>query len=72
MVIQILDDRHNERPGCYRAYIASKPDSTVVCPMIGYASPGGSHRTIKAAALEARRMHPNAPIYRNGKLITLE
>lgn len=68
-VIQILEDLHNERAGYYRAFWSDTPDSDIVVTVLGYASPGGTHRTIKATALEAWRYYPLARIYRNGKEI---
>ena len=68
-VIQIWDDLHNERAGFYRAFWCDGADGTSGSPVIGYCSPGGSHRTIRAAAVEALRLHPGEQVYRNGKLI---
>jgi hypothetical protein len=67
--IQIWDDLHNERSGFYRAFWTTTPDATTGSPVIGYCSPGGSHRTVRATAAEALRQYPNTPIYRNGKLV---
>ncbi len=66
-VIVIWDDLHNERSGYVRAFWASNPEGTSGSPVIGYCSPGGSHRTIKACAAEVRRMYPGESIYRNGR-----
>jgi len=70
-VIQIWEDLHEERSGFYRAFWCDSADATTGCPVIGYASAGGSHRTIKAAAREANRLHPGVEIYRNGKEVKL-
>jgi hypothetical protein len=68
-VIVIWDDLHNERGGHYRAFWAAGPESTTGSPIIGYCSPGGSHRTLGAVSAEARRLYPDVPIYRNGRLV---
>lgn len=68
-VIAIWDDLHNERAGFYRAFWVAEPNGTTGSPVIGYCSPGGSHRTIRAAAAEVRRLYPSDPIYRNGRLV---
>lgn len=70
-IIAIWDDWHAERLGFYRAYWLASPDAESGSPVVGYCSPGGSHRTIRAAATEARRLYPGTPIYRNGKEIKL-
>lgn len=51
-IIQIWDDLHTERSGYYRAYWCESPEATTGSPVIGYCSPRGPHRTIKAAAQE--------------------
>lgn len=63
----VWEDNHNERPGFFRAYWADSPNGTTGSPVIGYCSPGGSHRTIKAVAAEVRRYYPGETVYRNGK-----
>ena len=68
-VVQIWDDLHNERSGFFRAFWCSSPDATTGSPVIGYCSPGGSHRTISGAAREVRRMYSDAQIFRNGRLV---
>lgn len=68
-VIQIWDDLHSERSGYFRAYWCASPDATSGSPVIGYCSPGGSHRTIRATVAEALRMHPGEKVYRNGRRI---
>lgn len=68
-VIQIWDDSDSERSGFYRAFWCATADSDTGSPVIGYCSPGGSHRTIRATAREVRRMYPDAAIYRNGKQV---
>ena len=66
-VVVIWEDNHNERAGFFRAFWGDSPDATSGSPVIGYCSPGGSHRTIKAVASEVRRYYPNEKIYRNGR-----
>lgn len=68
-VIDIWDDLHAERAGFFRAFWVSGPDAESGSPVIGYCSPGGSHRTIRAVAAEARRLYPGIDIYRNGRLL---
>jgi hypothetical protein len=71
-VIQIWSDLHTERRGnWYRAFWCESPDATEGSPVIGYCSPGGSQRTIRAAAWEVRRLYRDARIYRNGKEVKL-
>ncbi len=69
-VIQIWDDLSTERAGYYRAFWCAHKGSTSGSPVIGYCSPGGSHKTIRACAAEVRRMYPNDAIYRKGRLVT--
>ena len=66
-VVVVWDDLHEERSGYYRAFWAAHPDATSGSPVIGYCSPGGSHRTIRAVAAEVRRYYPGEVVYRNGK-----
>ena len=66
-VVQVWDDLHQERAGYFRAFWCASPESDSGSPVIGYCSPGGSHRTIRATVREVRRMYPDAPIYRNGR-----
>lgn len=69
-VIQVWDDMHSERAGFYRAFwCASGADGESGSPVVGYCSPGGSHRTIRAVIAECRRLGYTDPIYRNGRLI---
>ena len=68
-IIQIWEDLHNERANYYRAFWCDGPGATSGSPVIGYCSAGGSHRTIKAAIAECRRLGYTDPVYRNGKLI---
>lgn len=68
-VIQIWDDANAERAGFYRAFWCAGPDADGGSPVFGYCSPGGSHRTVRAAAAEARRVYPGAAIYRNGRAV---
>ena len=58
-------------PGFYRAYWAKAlpngtpdPDDSIVCPVIGYCSPGGVQRTIGAAVREIQRFYPHEPMFR--------
>lgn len=69
-VVQIWDDLHNERPGYYRAYWCADKSATTGSPVVGYCSPGGSHRTIRATAAEVGRLYPGEEIYRNGRRVT--
>lgn len=68
-VIVIWEDLHTERTGMVRAFWAASPDATSGSPIIGYASPGGSHKTVRACAAEARRLFPGETIYRNGRAV---
>ena len=68
-VVQVWDDLHNERLGYYRAFWTSAPDAATGSPVIGYCSPGGSHRTIKAVVAEVHRLYPGEVIYRNGRAV---
>lgn len=68
-IIQIWDDLNSERAGFYRAFWCADKDATTGSPVIGYCSAGGSHKTIRAAAAEARRLHPAEAIYRCGRII---
>lgn len=70
-VIVIWDDLHNERSGYYRAFWCDSPDGSIGSPVIGYCSPGGSQRTIKATAREVLRLYPGETVYRNGKEVRL-
>lgn len=65
----VWEDLHNERAGYFRAFWTDTVDGTVGSPVIGYCSPGGSHRTIKAVAADVRRYYPEQAIYRNGKVV---
>ena len=66
-VVVVWEDLHNERSGYFRAFWASSPTGTSGSPVIGYCSPGGSHRTIKAVVAEVRKFYPGEKVYRNGK-----
>ena len=66
-VVQIWEDWHNERSGFYRAFQCASIDATSGCPVIGYCSSGGSHRTIRAVVAEVRRLYPNERCYHNGR-----
>lgn len=69
-VIQVWDDSHSERGGFYRAFWCESPDSGSGSPVVGYCSPGGSHRTISGVIAECRRLGYADPVYRNGRLIS--
>jgi uncharacterized protein YcsI (UPF0317 family) len=66
-VVQIWEDLHSERAGYFRAFQCESVDSTCGCPVIGYCSPGGSHKTIRAVVAEVRQHYPNERCYRNGR-----
>jgi hypothetical protein len=71
-VIEIREDLHNERSGYYRAFWAEVlPDGELGggSPVVGYCSPGGSHRTIQAAMAEALRHYPGEAVYRLGRIL---
>lgn len=68
-VVQIWEDLHNERGGYVRAFWCATSEADSGSPVIGYCSPGGSHRSIIACAMEVWRNHPRAQIFRNGKQI---
>lgn len=70
-VIVVWDDRHTERTGYFRAFWCSDPNGTCGSPVIGYCSPGGSHRTIRAVAAEVRKYYPGESVYRNGREVKL-
>ena len=66
-VVQIWDDYSVERAGFYRAFWCDSADSSTGSPVIGYCSPGGTHRTIKAAVAHVLRRYPGTECYRNGR-----
>ena len=66
-VVQIWDDLHTERSGYFRAFWCESSEVTSGSPVVGYCSPGGSYRTIRATAADVWRRHPDARIYRNGR-----
>jgi hypothetical protein len=69
-VIAVHEDNHTERSGYFRAYWSDRPDGTGNgCPVVGYCSPGGSHRTIRATVAEALRLYPGEEVWRNGRRI---
>lgn len=68
-VVLIESDNHCERPGFFRAFSAASPDATVMCPLVGYCSPGGSFRTIRACLADTLKREPSAKVYRNGRLL---
>jgi hypothetical protein len=65
-VIVVWEDLHNERAGYFRAFWAATPESFLGSPVLGYCSPGGSYRTIRAVAAEVRQYYPGETVYRNG------
>ncbi len=68
----VWEDYSHERRGIwYRAFWADGPDGTTGSPVIGYCSPGGSHRTIKAVAAEVQRYYPGETVYRNGRKVNV-
>jgi hypothetical protein len=69
-VICIWEDLHAERSGYFRAFWCDSPTATIGSPVVGYASAGGSFRTIKAAAADAIQRHPGETVYRNGKPVS--
>lgn len=68
-VIQIWEDNHTEQTGYFRAFWCDSPNTSIGSPVIGYCSPGGSHKTIRAVVSEVRKYYPDAKIYRNGRII---
>lgn len=68
-VVQIWEDLNNERAGYFRAFWSATPESDFGSPVIGFCSPGGSHRTIRAVIAEVRRLGYADPIYRNGRKV---
>lgn len=69
--LEIAEDTHAERGGLWRAYWtpalpdgSPDPEATSHCPAIGYCSPGGSHRLVRRAVDEVRRLYPNEPVYK--------
>jgi hypothetical protein len=68
-VIQVWDDLSAPRSGRFRAFWCADKDTGTGCPVVGYCSPGGSHRTIRACVAEVRRLGHKDPIYRNGRLV---
>lgn len=71
-VVQIWDDLHTEARGnWYRAFWCASSSTSVASgsPVIGYCSPGGSQRTIRACAAEVWRLYPDARVFRYGKEI---
>jgi hypothetical protein len=66
-VVQIWDDHSVEKAGFFRAFWCASPDADSGSPVIGYCSPGGTQRTIKAAAWEVWERYPDTAIYRDGR-----
>jgi len=68
-VVQVWEDLHEERSGFFRAFWCAGPDADTGSPVVGYGSPGGSHRTIRATVAELRQLGYREPVYRDGRLI---
>jgi len=68
-IIQIWSDLHTERSGYFRAFWCASPEATSGSPVVGYCSPGGSHKTLRAVIAECRCLGYSEPIYRNGRRI---
>jgi hypothetical protein len=69
-VVAIWDDLGSEARGLrYRAFWVASPDAPTGSPVIGYASPGGSHSTIRATVAEVQRLYPGEICYRNGRKV---
>lgn len=67
-VIAIWDDLHAEQAGYYRAFWVSHDDVLGNgSPVVGYCSPGGSFKTIRACVADTRRRHPGIAIFRHGR-----
>lgn len=66
-VIVVREDFHTARSGYFRAFWMASPESDIGSPVIGYCSPGGSHRTIRAVAAEVWRLYPGETVYRYGR-----
>ena len=65
--VEVWEDLHTEGVGYYRAFWTE--DGSVGCPVIGYCSAGGSHRTVRAVAAEVQRLYPGEPVYRHGRRV---
>jgi hypothetical protein len=69
-VVAIWDDLGSQARGPrYRAFWVTAPDAQTGSPVIGYASAGGSHRTIRAVVAEVQRLYPGEICYRNGRKV---
>lgn len=68
-VILIESDLHEERAGFFRAFHASAPDASTMCPVWGYCTAGHSFRSIRETVADVRRHDKVTPIYRNGRKI---
>ena len=69
-VIDIWDDWHTERAGYVRAFWVADPiNPQGGSPVVGYCSPGGSHKTIRACVDECARLYPGIPVFRNGRQV---
>ncbi len=65
-VILIMEDWHQEQAGFFRAYEATSVSAPTMFPLVGYASHGGSYRTIRETVAHAsKRVPPGTHIYRS-------
>jgi hypothetical protein len=64
--LEIWDDWSVERSGYVRAYWAN-PETNSGVPVLGLTDPRGTHRYIRQALAQCRRMFPGEPVYRNGR-----
>ena len=69
MIIVVRDDYHAERPGFYRAYWTDSLKASTCATVVGYCS-GGSHKTIRSAVAECRKLGYDEPAYRNGRRLS--
>lgn len=70
-VIEIWDEQHG-RAGNFRAFWVEcdtngHPIGSTGSPVVGYCSPGGTHRTVRAAVADAKRRYPQDSVWRNGR-----
>lgn len=69
-VITIREDLSTEQSNMLRAFWSDEPDGEGGgSPVIGYCSPGGSHRHVRDVVAEVRRLYPDEEIWRNGRRI---
>lgn len=66
--IIIDDDLSVERPGFFRAFVATDPEARYMTPLHGY-STGPLFRTVRDCADDAARQCPGVPVYRHGRKI---